>query len=830
MRSYAQDSKSSVNKVPDIVWPDSSSIQDFELYTLKMVICNIFRRLDQIDTHHFKGLLTYYFFDEFKKRDAMNHRLNSEQEAAVTSGAKFLRVIAGAGSGKTRVLVHRAAFLIQNLNMSPYGILAVTFTNKAAHEMRSRIEQLCQVSTRGMWIGTFHGLAHRFLRIHSKEAGLDEQFQIIDSDDQLRIIKRIHKELQIQDADFSPKQSVRFINKEKDEGRYPADDGGSDRHTVLLQQIYKRYHEICDQSNLVDFAELLLRSLKLFEGSSKVVEFYRRKFEHILVDEFQDTNSIQFRWLEAFLGQDNGLTIVGDDDQSIYGWRGAQIENILRFTEKYPETETIRLEQNYRSTKAILGAANGVIACNTDRLGKALWTNSVAGDPVQLYAAYNETDEARFIVERIAAFKAKGLKYKQQAILYRSNAQSRVLEEAFLHGKIPYRIYGGQRFFDRVEIKNAMAYLRLIAQPGDDAAFERVINFPTRGLGDRSVQLIRDGAKQDQVSLWQSAQTLINSTSLTSRAHNSVQSFIHLILDLQQKATTMSLSKLVSTMLAVTQLAKAYAKEPSDQRQTREENLRELISATASFDQITDYEQEDHIDPQMRDLAEDSGFFTAQSTVVVSENTSIRPNAALAAFLDHVSLESGEMQASKDADAVQMMTMHASKGLEFPVVFLTGLEEGLFPSQMSMNEPGRIEEERRLCYVGITRAEQYLTLTYAESRRIYGEEKRTRVSRFVREIPSEYLTEVRLGSIYRPAFQERPDVKQYLNATSEASQTKVELNEITVGARVLHKSFGEGVILATDGRGQRQRVQVNFRQYGARWLMANIANLKIMKG
>lgn len=770
--------------------------------------------------------------------------LNQEQEAAVASGARFLRVLAGAGSGKTRVLVHRAAFLIQECQVSPYGILAVTFTNKAAQEMRSRIESLCGLNTRGMWVGTFHGLAHRLLRIHYKDAGLEEQFQIIDPDDQLRFVKRIHKELKIQDADFAPKQSVSFINREKDEGRYPL--GASeevqpfantlalkalDRQSALMQEVYKRYQSICEQSNLVDFAELLLRSLTLLETKPEIAAFYQRKFEHILVDEFQDTNAIQFRWLEAMLSKTNALTIVGDDDQSIYGWRGAQVENILRFSERYPDTETVRLEQNYRSTKSILGAANGVIACNQDRLGKSLWTQGEQGALVRLYSAYNEVDEAKFVVERIMDHKSKGIDYKQQAVLYRSNAQSRVLEEAFLYARVPYRIYGGQRFFDRAEIKNAMAYLRLVAMPDDDAAFERVVNFPTRGLGDRSLQVIRDEARAAGVSLWQASTRVLEQKKISTRAGNGLAGFMGIIQDLQQASLALPLSGLAAQMLSRSQLASAYAKEPTEQRQTREENLKELISATAAFDAITDFQQEDMLDPSMRDLEEDFGFLPARpSTIpeIIQTDTSEpaqRTAPGLAAFLDHVSLESGEMQAARDADAVQLMTLHSSKGLEFPIVFLVGLEEGLFPSQMSMNEPGRIEEERRLCYVGMTRAEQFLTLSYAESRRIYGEERRSRVSRFVREIPAEFLEEIRLGNIAKPAFAPRVQPARTV-ADQSSSDFADDQAGVSIGSRVMHRAFGEGVVLATEGRGVRMRVQVNFTRAGTKWLMANVAKLE----
>jgi len=778
----------------------------------------------------------------------MSQGLNPAQHNAVESQARFLRVLAGAGSGKTRVLVSRAAWLIGSQGVSPYRLLAVTFTNKAAAEMRTRIESLCNMNVRGMWVGTFHGLAHRLLRIHWRDAGLLEEFQILDADDQLRMIKRIHKDHNITDTDFTPKLSKWYINSEKDAGRTPAEVGEcNDRQAQLLHQVYSTYQKQCEQSSLVDFAELLLRSLKLLQNNPEVSALYRHKFQHILVDEFQDTNSIQYQWLETLLGEATSLTIVGDDDQSIYGWRGAQIQNILGFADSFAGTETVRLEQNYRSTATILAAANAVISQNQNRLGKSLWTEGDAGQPIGLYAAYNEQDEAKYIVDQIKQHKEQGKHYKSQAILYRSNAQSRVLEEALIYGRVPYRIYGGLRFFDRAEIKNTLAYLRLIGLTQDDAAFERVVNFPTRGIGDRTVQIIRERALRDDASLWVAAESLIaqgsSSEGLKGRARNAVAAFIEMIRSFQHKAINYSLSELTSFVIFEAQIDAHYNKEPHEQKQSKLENLKELVSATQSFDHLAQMTPEDKwFDPEMVN----EPLFEAHRNQAVSPSPEVQVtvNQSLVAFLEHVALESGERQADAFEDAVQLMTIHSAKGLEFPIVYLSGMEEGLFPSQMSMQDSSKIEEERRLCYVGITRAEEYLLLSHAEVRRIYGEERRTRVSRFVREIPSECIQEVRLGSITRPstlgnrslaseAFASSSSGYAHFSnnqaATTSGSQGAVSSDDesyLTLGTNVQHKIFGEGVILALEGKGARQRVQVNFKTAGSKWLMASIAQLE----
>jgi len=636
-------------------------------------------------------------------------------------------------------------------------------------------------------------------------------------------VKRVYKALQIHESDFTAKQAVSFINREKDEGRYPTDVAlMPDRQTQLLQQVYWRYQALCQQSQLVDFAELLLRSLQLLEGQARIAKIYHDKFRHILVDEFQDTNALQFRWLQALLGSSTCLTIVGDDDQSIYGWRGAQIENILRFNDFYPGTETVRLEQNYRSSATILQAANGVISNNQDRLGKSLWTEDESGEPILVYSSYNEMDEAKFVVEHILKMRDQGISPRQQAILYRSNAQSRALEEILIQCRVPYKIYGGLRFFDRAEIRNAMAYLRLLAQTEDDAAFERIINVPARGLGDRTVQSIRDRAQASGYSMWNASLELLNEQQLTGRAAKALTSFIDLIQGLQVSAIDLKLSELVALMLTNTQLLSAYQKESHEQRLARQENLQELVSASQAFDSIVSGPNplEDWLDPEM-------------DVELVNVSTKVeRPGSfvALSAFVDHVALEAGEMQADRDSDAVQLMTIHASKGLEFPVVYLTGLEEGLFPSQMSLAEPGRIEEERRLCYVGITRAERRLILTYAESRRIYGEERRTRRSRFLKEIPTQCLEEVRMGSFtHKTTFNSSSDSRTSTSLTAagmSAAKQEADSSELRVGHQVRHASFGEGVIINAEGRGAKQRVQVNFTRAGSKWLMASIAKLE----
>lgn len=710
--------------------------------------------------------------------------LNERQRSAVSAGEQDMLVLAGAGSGKTRVLVHRIAWLIQVMNYSPMSILAVTFTNKAAAEMRGRVERLLGRDVQRMWIGTFHGLAHRLLRAHYQDARLPQNFQILDSDDQLRLLKRTIKALNLDEKQWPAKQAGWYINAKKDDGLRPQHIETHDPAEKTHLQIYTAYQEACDRAGLVDFAELLLRAHELLRDNRHVREHYQRRFRHILVDEFQDTNQIQYAWVRLLAGQDNHVAIVGDDDQSIYGWRGAQVENLQHFLRDFPQAETIRLEQNYRSTSTILKAANQVIANNSDRLGKDLWTEGNEGESILLYSAFNEQEEARYIVAQIKKWQDEGGALNDVAILYRNNAQSRVLEESLLYASLPYRIYGGLRFFDRQEVKDAIAYLRLISNRQDDAAFERVVNTPTRGIGERTLGLIRELARSEQLPMWQAARKMVSQSLLAGRAKTAVVGFLDLIQSLEEACVDQPLSKQTDRVLKGSGLLAMYQAEQSDKAETRVENLQELVSATDSF--------------------------------VPSGEEGMTP---LAEFLAHAALEAGDEQADAYQDAVQLMTLHSAKGLEFPLVFMTGMEEGTFPSQMSSGEPGRLEEERRLCYVGMTRAMEKLILTYAESRRLYGQENFHRPSRFIAEIPSDLVSEVRVQTrIEQPAARRS---RFHTSASHEAfNETGFQL-----GQRVLHQTFGEGTVLNYEGTGPQSRIQINFDDVGSKWLVVAYAKL-----
>ncbi len=712
--------------------------------------------------------------------------LNEAQREAVASEMLPALVIAGAGSGKTRVLVHRIAWLCEVESVSPYSILAVTFTNKAAAEMRARVESLLNSSLAGMWIGTFHGLSHRLLRAHWQEAGLKQNFQILDSDDQLRLVKRIITGLGLDDAKWPPKQARWYINSRKEEGLRPKDlqDHGDVTDRQLIR-IYSTYEETCEQTGLVDFAELLLRSLELLTQKAEILNHYQTKFRHILVDEFQDTNSIQYQWLKTFAGEHNPIFAVGDDDQSIYGWRGARIENIHSFEKDYKKTQVFRLEQNYRSTNTILSAANSLIDNNQSRMGKKLWTDGDDGEPIYLYAAFNEQDEARFVADKIKHWiETCNGRRDEIAILYRSNAQSRVFEEVFISQSIPYRVYGGLRFFERAEIKDALAYLRLAKNSADAPSFERIINVPTRGIGQRTVATLRDFAKQHQLTLWQAAEKILQSSLLAARASNALQSFIQLIVKLSQDLESLELSEQVDHIIKASGLVAFHGKDSSEKAKSRVENLEELVVAARGF----------HIDDELY--------------------ADMQP---LDAFLTHAALEAGEGQGTQWDDCVQLMTVHAAKGLEFPLVFIVGLEEGLFPSSMSMEEPGRLEEERRLCYVGITRARQQLVLTYAESRRQYGSDNYNPPSRFISEIPAELIAEV------RPRAMVTQPVRNVTQTNSFEEETGIK-----IGARVAHAKFGAGVVLDCEGKGSSARVQIHFEEVGSKWLVLAYANLDVL--
>ena len=714
--------------------------------------------------------------------------LNDAQREAVSAPPGHYLVLAGAGSGKTRVLTHRIAWLNEVFGVPAHGIFAVTFTNKAAGEMRHRADALLRNGSRGLWIGTFHGLAHRLLRLHWQDAKLPEGFQILDSDDQLRLVKRVVQQLDLDEARFPPRQIAWWINAQKDEGRRPPHiQGERDEWSDVMLKSYVLYQERCDRAGLVDFAELLLRAHELLRDNPALLAHYRQRFGQILVDEFQDTNSIQYAFVRVLAGDTGHVFVVGDDDQAIYGWRGAKVENVSRFLHDYPGAQTIRLEQNYRSSANILNAANAVIAHNPARLGKKLWTDSGEGDPVDLYAAYNEIDEARFVIERVQQWVRDGGSHGDCAILYRSNAQSRVFEEQLVSEQIPYRVYGGVRFFERAEIKDTLAYLRLVANRDDDAAFERAVNTPTRGIGTRTLDEVRKRARVDGVSLWEASIRVAREQALAARARNALAAFHALIDALAGEVEALSLKDKIDHVLARSGLRDHYDRESKGAIDSRVDNLDELVSVASRF--VKGDEEE---------------------SAALSE---------LVAFLAYAALEAGEGQAQSGEDGVQLMTLHSAKGLEFPQVFLAGMEEGLFPNARSVEEEGRLEEERRLAYVGITRARQKLVLSYAESRRLHGQDMYGIPSRFLREIPGALLHEVRPKvQVSRPAFTASP--RRLGHATIDESPG------IKLGQNVSHAKFGQGVVTDIEGAGSHARVQVNFDDAGSKWLVLAYANLQ----
>ena len=665
--------------------------------------------------------------------------LNEAQRDAVAAPPGPTLVLAGAGSGKTRVLTHRIAWLVETLDVSPLSVLAVTFTNKAAREMRGRIENILGFSLRGMWIGTFHGICHRLLRAHPQAANLPETFVILDSDDQFRLVRRALRELNVDEGYWPVRQVQWFINNHKDEGHraHHLPDTVDSQHDTLVR-IFAHYETQCQQLGLVDFSELLLRAVEMLEKNDDLLCAYRQRFSHILVDEFQDTNTVQYRWLRLLAEPAKQIVAVGDDDQSIYGWRGARVENMSHFEHDFGPVKVVRLEQNYRSTGHILRAANAVIEHNTSRLGKNLWTAGSEGDKISVYAAFNEIDEGRFVIEQLQDWVGQGHRRDSAAVLYRSNAQSRVFEELLLDAGIPYRVYGGLRFFERAEIKDALAYLRLAYSHDSDTAFERIVNTPTRGVGARTLEAVR----------------------MTGQ---------------------------VSVIISHSGLIDHYRKERGERAETRVENLEELVNAARhfSFDPI-EHEGQD----------------------------------ALGAFLSHAALEAGEGQAEEWEDCVQLMSLHMAKGLEFPVVFLTGLEENLFPHQRSLGEPGQLEEERRLCYVGMTRAMQRLYLTWAEVRRLHGREYYTTASRFLSEIPEELITEVRAVTAY-PTLSASSAM-----AANSGDNIMLGTTELRLGGAVRHAKFGDGTLVKVEGQGASARVQVNFEKEGNKWLVLAYASLQ----
>ncbi len=723
--------------------------------------------------------------------------LNDAQREAVTAPDCPMLVVAGAGSGKTRVLVHRIAWLIEVEGVSPHGILAVTFTNKAAAEMRNRIEKLLATPVDNLWVGTFHGLAHRLLRRHWQEAGLPQSFQILDSEDQHRLLKRMCKSLELDETTWVPREIQYFINKQKDDGLRPehiADHGDQERRQLI--HFYKQYQDICEQSGLVDFAELLLRAHELWLHNPSLLDRYRRRFRHLLVDEFQDTNAIQYAWLKVLAGETGIPFVVGDDDQSIYRWRGARVEHLYKFQKDFPDARTVKLEQNYRSTGTILKAANAIITNNSTRLSKELWTNGSDGDLIKLYNAYNERDEADFVVARIREWVSGGGRRDEAAVLYRSNAQSRVFEEVLLRTNVPYRVYGGQRFFERAEIKDALAYLRLIENRNDDPSFERVVNVPTRGIGATTVNTIRAYARANALPMWEAARSLAGG-QLPGRAAKAVQAFLILIETLDRDTSDIELHEQVDHVIQRSRLPDHYRKEPREKAEARIENLEELVSAARGFE---DDEAEEGMSP-------------------------------MAAFLAHAVLESGDAQGDEWDDCVQLMTLHSVKGLEFPLVFMTGMEDGLFPHQRSMNDADGLEEERRLCYVGTTRAMSELYISCAEQRRMYGVDKFSHPSRFISEIPEELIEEVRPNiRVSRPVSHAGPRHRSTgaRGARSPGGLRETEDKDIRLGQRVRHGKFGEGTVLNYEGTGAHARVQVNFETAGTKWLVMSYARLELM--
>ena len=720
--------------------------------------------------------------------------LNDKQREAVAAPIGNYLVLAGAGSGKTRVLTHRIAWLIGVENVPESNILAVTFTNKAASEMRHRIEStLFQTSNHsmfGMWVGTFHSIANRLLRSHYLDADLPQDFQIMDSEDQVRLLKRLLKLHNIDEKHFPPKHVAWYINAQKDKGNRAKDiEHHNDLNEKKLVEIYQLYQEACDRAGLLDFAELLIRTYEMLKKKPLILQRYQQRFQHILIDEFQDTNNIQYDLIRLLAGDSGKVMIVGDDDQSIYGWRGAQVENIQKFLKDYPKAETIRLEQNYRSTGHILSAANELISNNDNRLGKNLWTSSGNGDPVEIYSAFNELDEARFVAAQIQQWKEDEGSYSECAVLYRSNSQSRVIEEALIQANIPYRIYGGMRFFERQEIKDALAYLRLIANRQDDAAFERVVNTPPRGIGDRTLDTIRQITRTRSITLWQAVQVALNEEQLSGRSASALLRFVELINAMDEETSEMALAEQTDFVIKKSGLYEMYKQEKGEKGEVRIENLEELVTATKQF-------------------------------TLPEEAKELTP---LTAFLTHASLEAGEAQASPHQEYVELMTLHSAKGLEFPRVFMVGVEEGIFPSGMSFDE-GRLQEERRLAYVGITRAKRKLTISYAELRRLYGKEERHIPSRFIAELPEENIREIRLrGNINRAA--------NFSTVAKHPPKTTASILEDDIwkmGQKVYHAKFGQGTIINVEGSGEATRLQIAFQGNGIKWLIAKMAKLEKM--
>ena len=714
------------------------------------------------------------------------NELNNEQSQAVTlDGTQNALILAGAGSGKTRVLTHRIGYLVMQKNVHIDAVLAVTFTNKAANEMRERLNTLLRRPIRSMWVGTFHGLAHRLLRAHPIEANLSSQFQILDQKDQFRVVKRLMKENQMDEGKFPIKKVQWFINQQKDEGIRPGDiDAGHNYFIKKSLEVFVLYEKHCNDNDLIDFAELLVRSYELLKNNPALLSHYQTRFEHILVDEFQDTNTMQYKWIKLLFNGKNKVFCVGDDDQSIYGWRGAKIENIIKLEKDFAPLQTIRLEQNYRSTGHILKASNALIARNSNRMGKSLWTDSGDGELIDLYEARTEIDEADFVVSAIQKHLDNGASANECAILYRSNVQSRAFEERLIKYNIPYIIYGGLRFFERAEIKNALAYLRLMENTADSVAFERVVNFPTRGIGNATVEKVREFARKNQTNLFQAAISM--ASTLPTRATNALIGFTQLIEQMQDDTEHLDLSEKVAYLIKESGLVAHYSNDKTDKTGSKTANLEELIADAKQYNHEED-----------SDMNETMGYIS-RTSLDSSGNGNVPPT-----------------------QNVQLMTVHSAKGLEFPYVFLAGLEEDLFPSRQSKDEPYLMDEERRLCYVGMTRAMKKLTISFAIKRFLHGQSIYAYPSRFLSEFPEKHLNQI----------------KQKYGATAQNYQKDDVFNQdiepqangdLSIGRTVKHSKFGFGTVLNFEGDGESARVQVKFKTAGTKWLISAYANLEFL--
>ena len=745
-------------------------------------------------------------FNIMENRQSLLNDLNTEQKDAVTTDNQYTIVLAGAGSGKTRVLVHRIAWLCMEKHYSPHSIFAVTFTNKAAAEMQERIQHLIgEGYFNGMWVGTFHGLTHRLLRMFSQQAKLPSNFQLIDTEDQIRLIKRIFRELKIDEKQWSAKECASFISNQKEKGLRAKDLIPEDPKQIMWQTIYNDYQAICDRVGYVDFSELILRAYELLCSDKDVLSYCQHRFSNILIDEFQDTNHIQYCLVKKLAGTTANVMIVGDDDQSIYSWRGANADNLQLFIHDFPETEIIRLEQNYRSTSTILDAANKLIAKNQNRLGKNLWTDRSEGEKISLYVGFNDIDEARFVIGQIKKHHDAGEKYSSCAILYRNNVQSRLFEDTLLQAGLPYQIYGSIRFYERQEVKLALAYLRLLHDHDNDMAFEATVNTPTRGIGNVTLDKIRLTAKQNNISLWNACLMLIQMNGLTERQRSGVSRFLELMGSIYDEVAQMPFYQQLDILIKSSGIQQMYEQEPGIKGQSRLENLEELVSAAEQF------------------------YRNNENTVIEDSETG-QTLTVLESFLAYTSLESRDVL--KEQDSVQLMTLHAAKGLEFDNVFIVGLEEGLFPAQRSALEIDRMEEERRLAYVGITRARKHLTLSLCELRRLYGREERNLPSRFLAELPVDRLNEISYRGFFAPPEGKLDNLSQEKQFQQNRRQSYLdksrESDGYTLGRKVKHHRFGEGTIINLDGEGDHRRVQIAFVNEGIKWLVIKLANLTLL--